>query len=80
MGNRARLPVESKAILKLGSGNVYAVLLIYGNGDIEAMEQQASRRLISVSSFCLSVCLFVCFFLSFYLSIFQFTFLSFLLS
>ena len=80
MGNRARLTVESKAILKLNSGKAYAVLLIYGNGDIEAMKHEASRRLISVSSFCLSVCLFVCFFLSFYLSIFQFTFLSFLLS
>ena len=37
-GNRAGLTVESKAILKLGSGKVYAVLLIYGNGGIETTD------------------------------------------
>ena len=38
MGTRARLTVESKTIPKLGSGKVYAVLLIYGNGDTEGMD------------------------------------------
>ena len=47
MGNRARLTVESKAILKLGSGKVYAVLLIYGIGGIEAMDWQSpSNKLL----------------------------------
>ena len=43
-GNRAGLTVESKAILKLGSGKVYAVLLIYGNGGIETTDWQSPRN------------------------------------